>query len=440
MNQTGPVELPPVKVPITTGVKPGVNPEDGEKGLPGDHEPDKVGVEADGGNTPKTAEDRVKQEAMKRLADLAPKIRDLEKAQFRRLAALAAIAAGDSKQTTTHLDIIEKAGSATPYEALPPRVVLAWQRAAVSEDELNKELVRVQRLAGKLPHRGRFATEAAVVTAPLLVVTAKSAEGAKLVADHRGDDKASEQLAAAIQIVTDDQTFNLDLTLPGRTVGDWEAPLEAAVTMILAHHGRWDDALAWATQIDDPIVKAELTTVWAESFLLRAVPTDDAAGFERAKKAGEGLSPEGQARLLARLAAVKLSAGDRPAAEELIGEAVKAVAAITPEKPVTVEGTKPLLDLKLPRATKSIEAARAATEIAGVQAQLGQPPQAWESILLSTRLLRGIAPSKSSMEERAQQLQQQPHKIRDELARVMGLKNDNDEIRRGFQPVQGKVQ
>jgi hypothetical protein len=278
-------------------------------------------------------------------------------------------------------------------------VALAWQRAA-STDELKKELVRIQKLAAKLPNRGRFATESAVMTAPLLVITGKSADAHKLLADHRGDEKSIEQLAAATQIVIDDRTFNLDVALPGRTVGDWESPLDAAVILILTHHGRWDDAFAWATHSDDRVLKAELTTLWAESFLRHAVPAADESGFERAKKAGQGLSPEGQARLLARLAAVKLSAGDRPAAEDLIEQATKAVAAIEPGKPITVEGAKPLLDLKLADSTKYIEAARAATEIAGVQAQLGRPDDGWESILLGLKLLQGISPSKSSMEER----------------------------------------
>src|SRR5207253_2377419 len=116
---------------------------------------------------------------------------------------------------------------------------------------------------------------------PLLVVSGKMADARQLIADHRTT-RDIEQFAAAFQVVADNETFNLDATLPGRTVGDWQAPLDAAVTLILAHHGRWDDALAWAMQAADEITRTEGTILWAESFVRLAVPAGDEPGFERA--------------------------------------------------------------------------------------------------------------------------------------------------------------
>src|SRR5262249_22833275 len=154
-----------------------------------------------------------------------------------------------------------------------------------------------QTLAEKLPKRGRYATEAALATAALLVASGKPAEARQILERHRSE-KGSEQIeqfGAAHQVVIDDRSFDLDTTLPGRSAGDWQAPLESAVTMILIHHGRWDDALAWASSSTDPVMKAEQTIIWAESYLRQAVPADDAAGLERARKTGDDLPPEGQA-------------------------------------------------------------------------------------------------------------------------------------------------
>jgi hypothetical protein len=103
-----------------------------------------------------------------------------------------------------------------------------------------------------------------------------------------------------------------------------------------------------------------------------------------------------------------------------------------------VQGLKPLLDHKLPNPVPYTQAALAATEIARVQEALGQSDAAWESILTGLRLLHGITLSKSSIDERTNQLEKQSGKVREELARVMGLKND-DEKRQAFSQYREKL-
>jgi hypothetical protein len=434
MNQHGPDTLPPLPTTNLGGDKRGVD--DGGGADARQEEGNHAGgdkVAANGGEAI-DAVGNVRRDALEHLAELSPKISKVQKSLYRRLIATACICAGDLKQANVHLDLLEKRDSPSPYEGVLPLVALAWQQSADSPDEFKKTLEHVRSLAEKLPRRGRFATEAAVTAGALLAANGKADEARKLLADHRSEKGSEqvEQLAAAMQVVIDDKTFNLDATLPGRTVGDWQAPLEAAVLLILIHHGRWDDAFSWAGQSDNPLVAAELKTIWAESYLRLAVPAGDATGLDRAKKAAEGLEPAGEARLLARLAAVKLSGGERPAAEDLLEGAKAQVAATTPLPHVAVQGAKPLLDLKLPNATPYIQAALAAAEIAGVQAQLGQQDAAWENVLLGLRLLHGIAPSTSWKRERAAQLEREQGKIKDELAKVMGLKKDSDAIRRAF--------
>jgi hypothetical protein len=433
MNQTGPSELPPLPTNATGG-KVAVQNGEGDgvaKPEAGNHAGgNKVAADGAAAND---KEGQIRRDALERLAELSPKIPNVQKSLYRRLIATACIAAGDLKQANVHLDLLEKRGSPSPYEGVLPLAALAWQQATSSPDEFKKTLEHVRILAEKLPRRGRFATEAAVAAGALLAANGKSDESRKLLAEHRSE-KGSEQVdqfAAALQVVIDDKTFNLDATLPGRTVGPWQAPLEAAILLILIHHGRWDDAISWAGQSTSPDVTAELKTIWAESYLRLAVPAGDSAGLERAKKAAEGLEPGGEARLLARLAAVKLAAGERTAAEELLESAKVRLAATTELPHVAVQGAKPLLDLKLPNATPYTQAAVAAAEIAGVQTQLGLPDAAWKNILFSLQLLHGIAPSTSWKRERAAQLERESNKIKDELKRVMGLKKDDD-VRRAF--------
>ncbi len=436
-NQQGVIEIPPIKIVLPNQ---GLPPETGTETAANDNTQDgKTGVKRTNDQEPAgDGRSQIVQEALQRLDDSAPKLpgNQNQKSWWRRLAATAHIHSGDLKGAGEQLDLLEKRGSTSPSEGVLPVALLAW-REAPGTPEFNRAVDRVRKLAAQLPKRGLYATAAAVATAPLFVVSEKTDEARKLLASHDVD-KFVKRLAGAIQIVVEDGTFNLDTKLPGRHVGDWQSPFECSVTLLLANHGRWDDAYAWATTAADPLAKAEATILWAETFARRAVPPGDVSGFERALKAADGLASAGKARLLARLAAVKISAGDRAGAAELIAEAKKELAATAVPKPVKVHSdAKALYDLKLPAPVPYIQAALAATEIAGAQSQLAQSGEAWESILLANRYLHGIAPSAGDMNVRSKDLEKElakgSTKIHTELARAMGIKKDKvDEIRQHF--------
>jgi hypothetical protein len=432
MNQPGVTEIPPPELPYpgvvtkkdqAAGAADIAQAKNGEK--PGNDAEKAVNAEAHA-----EGDGEIVTNALQRVVDVQFSIPNHRKSLWLRLLATAYIYAGDHlKQAHERLDLLEKPQGSSPYEGVLPWATLAWQQVATNAD-FKPSVERMQRLAEKLPPRGRYATEAAVAAAPLLVVSGKTAEARKLIAGHRTD-KGVEQLAASLRVVVDDGTFNLDARLPGRTLGDWQSPLETAVTLILAAHGRWDDAFEWAKATPDAVAKTETSIIWSELFASRAVPAEDAAGFERARKAAEGLSPEGKVRLLARLASVKLSQGDRAAAEGLLGEAQSLLASLNVPQAVKVTGAKPLIALKLPEAMPLWQAALAATEIAGVQTELTQTAAAWENVLLAIRFLHGIAPSMSSMQERQKQVEGEQNRLQNELKAEMGLKKQ-DEIRTAF--------
>jgi len=440
--QTGPTEIPPGSPPSITTTPlndQGKSAEAIAQSEEGDnHKAERTDETV---ATPNPRDELVKS-ALNRLAELSINTKPNRRSLLRRLAATAYLHAGDMKHARDELDALQKASS--PYEGVLPLVDLAWSKLAASPDEFKRAAEEAQALALKLPKRGRYATEAAVAAAPLLVVSGKNAVARQLLDDH-GNAPLIEQLAAASRVVIDNQTYDLNTTLIGRTVGDWQAPMETAVTLILASHGRWDDAFAWATDsAANPVTRIEGVIVWAESFARHAVPAQDAAGFERALKAADALSggdeiaAAGKVRLLARLADVKLSAGDKTAAEELLGEALAGMAALTPDSPLIVHGAKPLLDLKLRDPVPLKQAALAATEIAGVQTRLGRVNAAWDNVLLAVRFIQGIGLSMGAMQERSEQLQREPDKIRKELKAAMALKRD-DEVRRAFNQYKEKA-
>jgi hypothetical protein len=437
MNQPGVTELPPL--PVTgLATKTGQSPE--VAGIAKSKNGEKARNDGEKAVQPEVLADdkgEIITNALQRIVDVQFNIPNNRKPLWLRLLATAYIYAGDHlKQAHERLDLLEKPGGPSPYEGVLPWATLAWQQVAAPA-EFKQSVERMQRLADKLPPRGRYATEAAVAAAPLLVVSGKTAEARKLIAGHRTD-KGVEQLAASLPVVVDDGTFDLDARLPGRTIGDWQAPLESAVLLILAAHGRWDDAFEWAKAAPDPVAKTETSIVWSEIFARRAVPAEDAAGFERARKAAEGLSLEGKARLLARLASVKFSQGDRATAEVLLGEAQSLLAGLNIPQPVKVTGAKPLIALKLPEPLPLWQAALAATEIAGVQTELNQTAAAWDNVLLAIRFLHGIGPSMSSIQERLKQVDGEPTRIQNELKSEMGLKKQ-DEIRTAFNRYREKL-
>jgi len=433
MQDQGPTEIAPPPLPVYGTTNTGDNKAAGD----GNEKPGDKTNGPDQTEGPKSA-DQARQDLIKRslqrMIEVSFNIPDNYRPLWRRLAATAHIHNSDVKAGREQVRLIVAAQG--KWEAILPLVDLAWRKSK-APDEFKQTVDEAYQLALKLPTRGRYSTEAAIATAPLLIVSGKSNEARQLLAEHHSPPHV-DQLAAALQVVLQEESFNLDSALPGRTLGDWQAPLETAVTLILAARGRWDDAQAWATQATDPVVKAETTTVWAESYLRRAVPAGDAAGLEKASATAKGLSPEGQARFWARLAAVKLAGGERPAAEQLLGQAEKILAQIPVPAPVKVQGNKPLLDQKLPPATPLKQASLAATEIAGVQAQLGRTDVAWNTVLSGLGYLRAIGPSESATRERRRRVDNETDKVRAELKRETGVKGD-DELRRLFNNYREKL-
>jgi hypothetical protein len=386
-------------------------------------------VKVDTARSPEALRQEITKQALARMVEVSRTISQERRPVWRRLAVTSFIYGNEPDKAREQLNLLEKSSNQSPWEGIPPLVNLAWRNAG-SPDEFKKTVNEVVGLANKLPGRGRSATEAAVAVAPLLVVTGKMDAARQLLAKHHHSEPPLEQFAAATRIVIEDKSFDLDRTLTGRTVGNWQFPFETAVTLVLAAHGRWDEAHAWAGGIGDEVAKTEATTAWAESLLRDTVPVEDASGLERAVTVGRNFPAAGKARLLARLADVRFAQGDRTGAADLLGQAQEVLKSLPSAKPVIVEGIKPLLDLKLNDATALKQMALAAAEVAGVQARTGDA-RAWNNFQLSLQFLSAIGPALTPTQERRRQVDGDSNRVSAELARALALKGQDD-IRRAL--------
>ena len=373
----------------------------------------------------------LKTRALRKSVELAVSAPQLRKAYCRRLSATAFIAAGDLAGAREQLDQLQKIGTQTPYEGCLPTTLLAWAQSS-QPDAFAASVAEAKKLTLSLPKRGRYAIEAAVATAAVQAASAKPAEGVEMLAAHPGAVEL-EEVAGASQLVQHNGTFDFDQILIGRTLGDWSAPRETAVALILAAHSRWDDAQVWAAGLTDATARAEATIAWAEAFARSALQSDPAIDLKRVEAAADALGPTVKARLLARLSAVALQVKNKAKSDEYLTQAVQLLGTAPAPAPVSLANTRAVHDFKLPDPVPLRQAAEAAAEIGLVELQHGQAERGWEHVELGLRYLRATSPALGLMQPRMAELEggDSGDRVRGELKSSLQLKTD-DQVRRAF--------
>lgn len=430
ITSNAPKEFPPIEIPKTALSNSDDAVPVAEDPKKGRLKPEKL--------PPVNSDVALTTQALKKLQELNLSVPSNRKAFSRRLSAMAFIESGDLKGGRDQLEQLMKIGKQTPYEACLPNVLLAWRQMTASPDEFAKHVAEAKTLSESLPNRGRYAIEAGIGTAAALVAAGQADEARKVIAAHTGPPNLM-QLAAAYQVVQNDQTYDLDATLIGRSLGDWLAPRESAVTLILAAHDRWDDAQTWAFETPHPVAKSETILVWAEAFARHALAADPADNLQRVRSVTENLPPAAKARLLARLAAVRLEMGNREAAEELLLQSTQLLEGVTAPAPFKLQSAKSILDLKLPDDGPLRMAALAAAEVGLVRTQMKQNDSAWVSFHMALRFLRGAAPGLTFADQKLAQVDGAgAAKIRGELQKDLQLKNA-DQVQRSFNQYKKKL-
>ncbi|MFM8223231.1 MAG: hypothetical protein ACKOJF_30350, partial [Planctomycetaceae bacterium] len=380
LNSIKPPDKLPGAIPVpprVTSVPPGEQPEPEE--VPGTTPTE--ALPATGGRAADL------KESLSQAVSAALKSPATKKAYGRRMTALAYGHAGDAAGFQEQLEQLRKLGQQSPYEVLPPLGLQVLRMLPADAAVPPAVLEEVKRVAPTLPNRGRFATESAILSAAVLAAAGEPAEGQQVLQQHRAAPLV-EQLAAVRQLAEMDGGFDLAQDRPLRDEGAWNHPLETAVTLLLAQQGRWEAAEKWATGLAAVPVRDESWLVLAEQRLAGELGRDAEAALRRADAVRSQLSGVGQVRYAARLARACRQAGRQADAEREMKAAVAGLAALKAPASPRLGDPRSALEAKLPDAGPLLEGARAALEVAGLQAA-DNPTAAWESIATGLSLLRG---------------------------------------------------
>ena len=403
---------------------------------PGPAETEDPGLENSGQTT---AEQKVWDPAAERAGDLKDSVnRAIEaslkapaakKSFARRLAALALVHAGDRPAAEDQLNQLRRVSAQSPYEVIAPLALATWRFHQEGSPERAAALEELKRHAPLLPKRGRFAIESGLATATLQASAGDAAGARNTLAAHRAAPRV-EQLAALLQLVNLDGTFDLDARQPGRLAGDWQAPLETGLTLQLCQQGRWEAAEAWARQLSDPLARDESLLVFAESSALRQLSQQPPADLSAIQALGELLSPVGKIRLATRLVAAQSSVGQNAETPKLLSAANTQLASLAVAPPPRLPTLKSVFDSKTPDPIQPQQLGRACQELAHVQLDLKQPDEAWKTLKVGLTHLRGAGPGLLAIRKlRSRAEGAEVEGLRRDLKRILALAND-DQVQR----------
>ncbi len=315
----------------------------------------------------------------------------------RRLAIQACLDLHDAAGVEEQLEQLQKVTKKDSHEAVLPFVALGWQSLADQRDaELKSRLDDAISRATSLPIRSRYPAEAAGSLAALLVAAGRVAD-AQAILDRHHISPADDNLAAALLTAYATGNFNIDRRLPARSFNNWQAPLETGVTLVLAAHDRQEAAQAWAASQVDATARTECTLAFAEALAHNGLQHNQPEKWKLALHAGQDLSPAGHARLLARLAALQLDAGEQgvKSATDLAAQAQSRLDSIQPPSPIRFNRTRDFLEFKPADSAPLKLAVLAAHDLAEVQTRLKQLESAWKNVETALAFTRGMAPSPS---------------------------------------------
>jgi hypothetical protein len=315
----------------------------------------------------------------------------------RRRAALAFVAQGNLAEARNQLDQLGKIAGAPEYEAILPLVALAWKLSEADDEAGAKELItKAAGLAPTLPAVGRFPLDCRLALAAALAANGRPEDAAAMI-DEPKQTSGAEQFSATLAVSAVRGPDTLDaVDWPGRTaVKDerprrWLNPRAAGVVLALAARGKLDEAAAFARAVTSP--EARSSACLALSIVAGTIdlPRDRRIALQakllEAAESSRGL----KARLL-----VHQGAWDLDAAADLRAQASRLLSPDTakPEVP-SIEGTKALLEFKLPEnRPETLTRAIALAELA-VSVPSGSPEAAKSEELLAAALAqaRSVSP------------------------------------------------
>ena len=388
--------------------------------------PEKVPVDA---VSPLASREAEIKDSVTRAIEASLKAPAAKKSFARRLAALAIIHGGDQKSSEDQLNQLRRVSGQSPYEVIQPLALASWRFLPEGSAERMAALEELKRHAPQLPKRGRFAIESGLATAALQADSGDFAGAQATLASHRAPQRV-EQLAALMQLVNLDGSFDLDSRQPGRHAGDWQSPLETGVTLQLCQQQRWESAEAWARQLSNPVARDESLLAYCELYTRHQLAQKPPADATRIKELEGLLTPTGKARLATRLAGIYSGAQQLAEAQKLSESAAQQLASIPAGTPPRLPTLKSVFDTKTPDSALPEQIGRACAELAQLQMSLQQPETAWKSLQMGLNHLRGAGPGRAAIQKlRSRGEGAEVEGLRRELKRTLALAND-DQVQR----------
>jgi hypothetical protein len=321
----------------------------------------------------------------------------------RRRAALAFVAQGNLDEARNQLDQLGKIAGAPEYEAILPLVAMAWKLSEAGDQAGAEQLItKAAALAPTLPTVGRFPLDCRLALAAALAATGRAPEAATMIEEPR-QTSAVEHFSATLAVSAVRGPVALySVDWPGRTaVYDerprrWLNPRAAGVVLALAARGKLDEAAAFARAVTSPDARSTACLALSLAAGTLDLPRDRRIALQakllEAAESSRGL----KARLL-----VHQARWDREAASDLFGQANRLLASeTTPPSEPSLEGSKALLELKLPdNRPETLTRAIALAELA-VSAPSGSPEATGAQTLLAAALVkaRSVAPGLALMQ------------------------------------------
>jgi hypothetical protein len=314
---------------------------------------------------------------------------DQNKLKCRRLVAIAQAVTTNPAGMEEQFQKLDSLDAKRKDLRVPALLVAAWNQFNAGDKA--GALKTVEQTIPLVDKKSRETQEAVLEMASLLVGLGKLKEAEQLLASMLPGDQNTE-LAVAVILARVRKDFDLTVELPGATPLPSRPWPQVGVTLILATHGLWKEALQWAEASPDVDTKTICLLAWADA-KTRSTLAAKTAADPAAEGVASSLTPGGKVELLGRLALTNAAAGNKVEAQRLITAGLEALKAIKIPAAARTDGFKEVVDWKTPDLLPVRQAILGAALVGQAQGVIGQADQGWATTLEAMKLARSLAPS-----------------------------------------------
>jgi tetratricopeptide (TPR) repeat protein len=196
-----------------------------------------------------------------------------------------------------------------------------------------------------------------------------------------------------------------------------------AVVEIAVSRGAAGSALKFAEEVSDPALRTECQIAWAEA-IVRARAEAEPANAPSLSGLFAKLTAADQARLHARLGTIWLARNAAKRANEALQSATTALGKLSAVDEFVIPSMAVLATAPLSNLVPLRLEALALTEMARLEARLGNKDAAWKDVTEALRRLRATGPTQAAANELSKGLSQGMSGLRSKLRLLLKLRNE----------------